>query len=277
MNKFEYQKRLRGAGLTAPQYMVLMTLQTYANADGTRAHPGWERLRADTGLDPRTIKSAVGALCKRGFLREVESKKVRGSANVYDLTLPDEGTTVAQQENPRSAEPNPRGTSDAPRGTSDAVQGGHPVPPHQILTPDPDNHERHAVGLRRTDGDEDNWTHGLEPLAASWKPWPRQMELAASLGLSADDVLNDFISMHHCSCSRAPRSKSWGAKFEKFIKAYPDERHLDEFEDHRERHDTGYDCPHCETGLIWADASSRYDFTCPECSSDYYQPQGATS
>lgn len=148
--------------------------------------------------------------------------------------------------------------------------------PHQVHSPDPSNHEMHAVGLRRPDGDEDNWTHDLEPLASGWKPWPRQMDLAASLGLSADEALKDFISMHHCTCSKAPRSKSWGAKFEAFIQAYPDERHLDEFEDHRDRHTTGYDCPTCQVSLIWASDSSGTDLICTECGRGYEMPRRST-
>lgn len=307
MNKFEYQKALRGAGLTPQQYMVLMTLQTYANADGTKAHPGWDKLRVDTGLDPRTIKSAVKVLEARGFLVCTERRAVRGSANVYSLTLPSAASSTASpgysppsspgytqspseaaesrggspetvppghpQDDPwalpdKSHDPgltDPWGTSVVSRGTSVAPQGVHPMPPHQIPSPDPEHHERHAPDLHRG-ADDSNWQHDLEPLSSTWKPWPGQLDRIAREGLDADEVLEDFIGMHSCECKRAPKSRNWGAKFTAYIN---DPDHFAE-KDHRDFHDPRYGCPPCGVQLWW-------DMTCPNCKRQYKQPtnQGA--
>ncbi|MFJ2300481.1 helix-turn-helix domain-containing protein [Oerskovia paurometabola] len=282
MNKFEYQKALRGAGLTAQQYMVLMTLQTYANADGTRAHPGWDKLRADTSLDPRTIKSAVKALEARGFLVCTESQRVRGSANVYSLTLPLPSTASSMPEEALgdpwnmpdkshgSSQADPRGTSVALRGTSVAPQGGQQMPPHQVRTPDPEHHERHAPDERRGAND-DNWQHDQQPLSSTWRPYPHQIERATTLGLDIDEVQAEFIAFHYCTCSRAPKSTSWGAKFTAFIDMFEDERYQIDFHDHRARH-VDQLCPDCNVDLMWSGDGRYCDYICPECNQGYNRP-----
>lgn len=78
-----------------------MDLESYADADGSSAHPGVRRLaeglRTATGklkhISERTVRSALAAGVERGFI-ELTAKAPRGRGNkradVYRLTLPAE-------------------------------------------------------------------------------------------------------------------------------------------------------------------------------------------
>jgi len=121
LTKLQWQKRLRGAGLTPTEYLVLLTLSTYAGGDLRHAHPGWERLRADTSLDVRTIKKAASALIAKGYLlltRPGGNQYGKGTANEYALSLPviHKGDTECTPSS---------GAAGPPRGTSGASEGGH--------------------------------------------------------------------------------------------------------------------------------------------------------
>ncbi len=143
LTKLLWQKRLRGADLTPVEYMVLLTLSTYADRALMRAHPGWTRLAADTHLDVRTIKKAVRTLMAKGYVQLVQpggNQYGKGTANDYRLTLPvvhkgDTGSTPYPGE-----EPERRGASGARRGASDVEEGGHGMYPHQVNTSDPLHH-----------------------------------------------------------------------------------------------------------------------------------------
>jgi hypothetical protein len=69
-DKFAYHKSLRGAVLSAPEYRVLSTLWDYADADGTNARPGHERLAEDCGMAVKTVGTHVASLLTKGWLRE---------------------------------------------------------------------------------------------------------------------------------------------------------------------------------------------------------------
>lgn len=161
LTKLLWQKRLRGADITPVEYMVLLTLSTYADRSLMRAHPGWTRLAADTRLDTRTIKKAMRALADKGYVQLVQAggnQYGKGTANDYRLTLPvvhkgDTGSTPYPDE-----ETDRRGASRAPRGTSHVVEGGHGMYPHQVNTSDP-NHQSDAHASGPVGPDEGaNWT-----------------------------------------------------------------------------------------------------------------------
>lgn len=138
MTKLEWQKRLRGAHLTAVEYMVLSTLATYTDSTGCNAYPGWKRLSEDTYLDVKTVKRAVVRLCEKGFLRlsSIGGNAVgKGRANVYELTLsPPKG---GQQDPPSELA---RGAEKSPRGAPESQGRGALVTPHQVLTSGPSHH-----------------------------------------------------------------------------------------------------------------------------------------
>jgi hypothetical protein len=117
LTKLDYQKRLRGAGLTPTEYMVLVTMLGYANADLSNARPGHSRVAEDTALDERTVRRVVGRLADKGYLMlSLQGGNVvgRGMANVYMLTLPRHLRLVH------------KGGSSAPLDDED---GGHQCPP----------------------------------------------------------------------------------------------------------------------------------------------------
>lgn len=133
--KLLWQKQLRGAGLSATEYMVLLTLSTYADENLRHAHPGWARLAADTGLDVRTIKKAAASLQERGFILLTEwggNQYGKGRANEFAI-LPI-GVHKGRIECPPcdEDEDSQGGHSVRPRGASGAQEGGHPVTPHQV-------------------------------------------------------------------------------------------------------------------------------------------------
>lgn len=139
--KLQWQKDLRGADLTATEYMVLLTLSTYASKDGTSIHPGWTRLIKDTHLDIRTAKKAVTSLIKKGFLAQTEvggNQYGYKQANVYELLQPPpRGTpSVPLREEGRGTSGAVEGVHPVQaRGTSSVDEGVHPVSPHQGNSP----------------------------------------------------------------------------------------------------------------------------------------------
>lgn len=122
-SKMRYMTKLRGAGLTPAEHLVLTTLWTYTSADLTHAHPGRERLQGDTGLSREGVRIALRSLEEKGFIVLVEKGGYRGKrkmADVYDLSLP---TQLAQDANSVGADlPTQLPPSD---------------PSHQIITSDP--------------------------------------------------------------------------------------------------------------------------------------------
>lgn len=147
MTKLGWQKALRGADLTPTEYMVLLTISTYADKHLKHAHPGWNRLVNDTQLDVRTIKKAVSSLIEKEYLVLAVpggNQYRKGQANEYHLTLP-ASTTPSPRGTPNDPLDNLEGVHLVqqgvhpvhPRGTSGAWEGVHPVPPHQVLSSGP--------------------------------------------------------------------------------------------------------------------------------------------
>lgn len=87
----------RDPQLTATQRRVLFELESYANADGTNAHPGVlniaQGLRTPTGhMSKNTVRSALDEGCRRGFIELVTpGSRGAGKAAVYRLIVPANG------------------------------------------------------------------------------------------------------------------------------------------------------------------------------------------
>ena len=144
--KFEWLEAVtREPRLTLSERTVATALGLYANADGTHAHPGVDRLARHLSCSERTVRRALVSIEKLGFivLRSHGSRAgVRGRASVYDLTIPhgrkyDDPNhrthmSAGPVENPAQrgeAEPNHRTSVTEPPDTAVPPPG-----PYQVLT-----------------------------------------------------------------------------------------------------------------------------------------------
>jgi hypothetical protein len=85
----------RSAQMPATRKLVAYTLATYANANGTNAHPGVARLAADCGIQPRAVKRYVSALRDAGLIFRTfaaPTKGRKGMADSGDATPFDRGS-----------------------------------------------------------------------------------------------------------------------------------------------------------------------------------------
>jgi biotin operon repressor len=90
--KLNYLKQLRVAHLTHAQYRVLVAIMTYADQDGTNAHPGFARLASECRMSRSTVSKSIKALKKSGWLRETSRGYPSGErrmASVFDLKIPE--------------------------------------------------------------------------------------------------------------------------------------------------------------------------------------------
>lgn len=90
---YAWRRIVRRARLGSSVKLVAYALADYANPDGTRIHPGNERLVAVTELGDKTVRRALSALRDYGLIdRVVEGSKAgrRAIADEYRLTFPDD-------------------------------------------------------------------------------------------------------------------------------------------------------------------------------------------
>lgn len=90
-NKLTYLQLLRGAPLTHSQYRVLVTILTYANPDGTNAHPGYAKLAGQCCMSKSSVGRCVRQLKEAGWLWETSPGRVSshgGEAAVFELRIP---------------------------------------------------------------------------------------------------------------------------------------------------------------------------------------------
>lgn len=79
---------IRRARMNQGTKLVALLLASYANPDGTKIFPGAARLAADSGLDVRTVKRAMGALRSSGLIETAHrGNRRRGQSDVYRLIL----------------------------------------------------------------------------------------------------------------------------------------------------------------------------------------------
>lgn len=91
---------VRDPHLTDTTRRVLLELESYANPDGTNAHPGITRLATlptKTGtISERTVRRALTTGLERGYLERTTRGRAgrhRNSADVYRLAFPPETWT----------------------------------------------------------------------------------------------------------------------------------------------------------------------------------------
>lgn len=144
-SRFVWEKALRqariGAGKNGASTLALaFAVATFANADGTRIHPGVALLADGLGLSARTVDRALSRLRREGYLTKVRQGNSRaGLADEYRLSLPVH-TTAMSGEGPAADSDYPTGSAEHPTAGTDqptAVTGSADsdvVPPDQLPT-----------------------------------------------------------------------------------------------------------------------------------------------
>lgn len=87
-----WRKAFRAANIPDGPKAVGFTMSTYGNNDGSRIHPGNERLATDHHCNELTIRRHIGVLEKTGWIRLTSAHKAapnRKYSDEYQLTIPD--------------------------------------------------------------------------------------------------------------------------------------------------------------------------------------------
>lgn len=91
VGRFEWEHLLRRIRLPKNTKYVAFVVATYADPDGTRIRPGYLELVAATECSESTVRRALTALSKWGFLGLVSrggGRGGKGKASEYRLTIP---------------------------------------------------------------------------------------------------------------------------------------------------------------------------------------------
>lgn len=145
--KHTWHKNLRGADLTHAEYRVLITVSTYADAKGCRAHPGIDRLARDVCMDKRNVRRAIKSLIDKQWLtlaRKGGNDVGYRMADEYELRIPDslakEGlTTPLNDAGESDGETETRGVDTAQGVLSVHRKGGLTTPPSITTSSNPKN------------------------------------------------------------------------------------------------------------------------------------------
>jgi hypothetical protein len=121
---------------------LALALATYANKDGTNAHPGEARLAADCGINEQSVRRHLAALRDAGLIVRTFRASTTGKRNMadsYDLTVPVQG------RNHRSPV---TGASEPTTGNSTTGTTGHQLPPTYKRTPSKRSPTRSVITVR---------------------------------------------------------------------------------------------------------------------------------
>lgn len=103
VGRFEWERSLRRLTIGRPRKTVALMLATYADADGSNAHPGLDRLAADCESDERTIRRNLTHLVELGLLVRTFSGSRAGRrqlADCYALTMPANVIAIGLTDDP---------------------------------------------------------------------------------------------------------------------------------------------------------------------------------
>jgi DNA-binding transcriptional ArsR family regulator len=89
LDRFDWERLIRETEIPPMTKLVALTLATFANGDGTRAHPGETRLAAAVGMKERAVRNHVTILRDLGLIKRVSrGGSSRRFADVYELHVP---------------------------------------------------------------------------------------------------------------------------------------------------------------------------------------------
>lgn len=118
--RFTWRKRVvRDARLTHSELRVLLELESYANEDGTNAHPGVNLISVELGINEKTVRRALKHGEELGYVIKTQAgRRGRGRnfADVFALSLPKPDGLPDSQMSGNSVEP------EATTGHSDVRQ-----------------------------------------------------------------------------------------------------------------------------------------------------------
>jgi DNA-binding transcriptional ArsR family regulator len=91
VDRFAWERALRRLTLSKDTRYVALVLATYADRDGSNAHPGQDVLAADCEVTDRTVRRHLARLLELGLIVRTFSGSTAGRrqlADVWQLTLP---------------------------------------------------------------------------------------------------------------------------------------------------------------------------------------------
>lgn len=89
LDRFEWERIIRRLEIPGSVKYLALMLATYADPDGSRVHPGVERLALVMGVTDRTVKRSLSSLRDFGLLEKVRhGNRHAGLADEYRLTIP---------------------------------------------------------------------------------------------------------------------------------------------------------------------------------------------
>lgn len=89
VDRFDWERIVRRARITpATKYLALM-LASYADSDGTRIHPGVDRLAVVMQVSQKTVKRGLADLRELGLIERVkQGNRHARQSDSYRLTVP---------------------------------------------------------------------------------------------------------------------------------------------------------------------------------------------
>jgi len=97
VGQHEWRRAIRGRMQSPTVFAVAQAVASYTNKDGSKAHPGNERLAADLGCTTKTIQRSLNWLRAEGWLRLDQQanrpQQGRRIAQEWSLTTPEQWTS----------------------------------------------------------------------------------------------------------------------------------------------------------------------------------------
>ncbi|MGW5518491.1 helix-turn-helix domain-containing protein [Nocardia africana] len=88
-DRYEWERIIRRLSIPSQQKFLALMLATYADPDGSRVHPGVERLARVMGVTDRTVKRSLAELRSLGLVELVkQGNRWAHKADEYRLTTP---------------------------------------------------------------------------------------------------------------------------------------------------------------------------------------------
>jgi hypothetical protein len=133
-SKLDWLKSLRGADLTPAEFRIIVLLTSYSNADRENAHPGVERLVADSGLSTRTVQYSLKSLVAKGAIAVTQdggNQTFKGAATVYQILTPPQRDKGAAH---CTLEDEDKGAKSGSKGATERQTRVQPTAPHQVIS-----------------------------------------------------------------------------------------------------------------------------------------------